>query len=63
MINLTLKEARKRKKLTLRDVAKKLNVTASTICKYENGTIIPKIDTINNMLKLYEVQYEQLKFF
>lgn len=62
MITLTLKEARKNKKLTLEEVAEKLNLTASTISKYENGTIIPKIDQINSLLKLYEVRYEELDF-
>lgn len=59
---MTLKEARKNKKLTLEEVAEKLNLTASTISKYENGTIIPKVDQIDNLLKLYEIQYEDLDF-
>lgn len=62
MIKLTLKEARKSKKFTLEEVAEKLNLTASTISKYENGTIIPKIDQINSLLKLYEVRYEEIEF-
>ncbi len=57
---MTLKEARKKKCLTLEEVAEKLNVTAPTISKYENGTIRPKSDQINILLKLYEVQYEEL---
>ena len=57
---MTLKEARKNKNLTLEEVAEKLNVTASTISKYETGTIRPKSDQINILLKLYEVQYEEL---
>ena len=58
---MTLKEARKRKKLTLEEVAEKLNLTASAISKYENGTVIPKIDQINVLLKLYDIQYEDLE--
>lgn len=59
---MTLKEARKRKNLKLKDVAKCLKITASTISKYEKGSIIPKADQVENLLKLYEVQFEDIEF-
>lgn len=60
-MKVTLKEARRNKKLTLEEVAEKLKVTASTVSKYENGTVIPKIDQIDVLLKLYDIQYEDLE--
>ena len=44
-----LKELRKEKKLTARDLAEKLSVHDSTIIRWENGTMVPTID------KLYEL--------
>lgn len=34
---MTLKNVRRKNKLTLNDLAKQLNIAASTLCKYENG--------------------------
>ena len=44
-----LKELRKEKKLSARELAEKLSVHDSTIIRWENGTMMPTID------KLYEI--------
>jgi len=44
-----LKELRKEKKLSARELAEKLSVHDSTIIRWENGTMLPTID------KLYEL--------
>lgn len=51
-----IKERRKELKLSLKDIANKLNVSESLISRYENGDItnIP-VDNIESLAKIYNV--------
>lgn len=68
--NEKLKEARLKKNLLLKDAAAKLDITPSTLSKYENGTIksIP-MSTLKKMGELYNYDYryffgwEKMTFF
>lgn len=49
---MTLKNIRRKNKLTLNDLAKQINIAPSTLCKYENGAQrVP--DDIKHILNTY----------
>ena len=50
---ITLKKLRKKKKLSQEQVARRLNLTKSSISGYENNIIMPGIDTIRAFSILY----------
>lgn len=50
-----IKQARKEKKLSQKDLAKKLDVTASMIGQYENDLRRPKPDTLKRIADALEV--------
>lgn len=53
-IGQRLKELRKEKKLTLKQVGDKLNVTATTISCYESETRKPSHEMIAKLAKIYD---------
>lgn len=57
---LTLKELRKKKKLSQEQVAKRLNLTKSSISGYENNIITPSIDTIRELAILFNTTSDYL---
>lgn len=50
---MTLKKLRNKKRLSQEQVAKRLNLTKSSISGYENNVIMPSIDTIRAFSMLY----------
>nr|DAT17514.1 MAG TPA: helix-turn-helix domain protein [Caudoviricetes sp.] len=50
-----LKMCRENAGLSLRQVAKKINKTAATVCKWENGKIEPYGDTLLQLCEIYNV--------
>ena len=50
---MTLKKLRNKKRLSQEQVAKRLNLTKSSISGYENNVIMPNIDTIRAFSMLY----------
>ena len=48
-----LKELRKRKKLTQKAVARKLNIDNSTLSGYERNIITPSIDILRSLAFIY----------
>jgi transcriptional regulator with XRE-family HTH domain len=57
-----LKEARKKKGLNLSDVAKQLNCGTSKIFYIENGERSLSIETLEDLITLYELSEEQSLF-
>ncbi|MCL2488177.1 MAG: helix-turn-helix domain-containing protein [Oscillospiraceae bacterium] len=55
-----MKELRKSKGLSQHQVAKKLDVTKSTISGYENNTRFPSFDAIPKIALLYNVSADYL---
>lgn len=55
-----LKRARKEKKLTQEEVAKRLGIDDTTISKYENDKSEPDNKTLNDLAGLYEVSVDYL---
>ena len=55
-----IRNHRKKRKLTLEDVAKRIGKSRSTISKYENGEIAIDIETLYELAEVCDVQVEQL---
>lgn len=55
-----LKEIRKRKGLTLRQVADQLSVSVNTVWRWENGTMEPSLDKLRRISSLYDVSTDEL---
>lgn len=55
MYGQRLKEARKKRNLTLINVGIKLNTTHATISRYENEKLEPNINTLKELCELYNV--------
>ena len=59
-MRITLKAARVNKGLTQVQVANSLNVTKKTVCSWENGKTMPKLDKIEPLCELYGVTYDDI---
>lgn len=55
-----LRRIRKNKKLTIRELAKKVNIAESTLSCYENGSRIPDLETLANIAKVLDVPTDLL---
>lgn len=60
MFQLVLKELRERYKLSQVELAKKLNLSASTIGMWESGRNKPEFDTIIKLAKIFNVSINYL---
>lgn len=58
----TFREARKRAKLTQKDVAKKLGVSETSLIYWEKGRRLPNLKYLDELCKLYGVYRGQLIF-
>lgn len=54
MLNLKLKEKRKEKKLTQEQMAKMLKISRIQYNRYENGKVLPKLNTLVKISKILE---------
>lgn len=50
-----LKQARNKSKLTLAATAEKLQINISTLTRYENDSVLPPLDKLETLAKLYNV--------
>ncbi len=57
-----LYELRKKKRISQREIAHVLNVSPSTVTRWEKGEVIPRDDKLNSLAKLLEVPPEYLKY-
>lgn len=55
-----IKDLRKDKKLSARELADKLSVSDSTIVRWENGTMMPTIDKLYELAKFFGVTADYL---
>lgn len=62
MINIgeKIKMLRKEKKLTQKELAKEIGVTASTVTKYENGQLEPNIEVLNRISNIFRISISAL---
>ena len=61
MKRMTLKAARVNTGLTQKQ-AEKLRVSNKTLCRWENGTSMPKANKIDDLCTLYGVCYDDIIF-
>ena len=59
-MKLRLAYLRRNAKMSQKDLAEKIGSTASTISKYENGTLEPNLDTLERMADLFGVSMDFL---
>lgn len=55
-----LKEERKKRNLTQREIAEMLNISQSAYAKYENGQATPTTDNIKILSKFYNLSADYL---
>ena len=60
MFNEKLIELRKQNSHTQESIAKQLHVSRSLIAKWEQGRAYPTLDDLNNILKLYNLEFDDL---
>lgn len=60
MFNEKLKELRKQNSHTQESIAKQLHVSRSLIAKWEQGRAYPTLDDLENVLKLYNLDFDDL---
>ena len=63
MPKFTLAAARKNAGLTQKQVAEKLNISNSTLVKWEKGIAFPKPHQVIPICKLYNMDYDDIIFF
>ena len=61
-MRLTLKALRINNNLTQLEASKKLGISESTLNNYENHKSYPDVPTIEKILKLYKVNYDDIIF-
>lgn len=62
MSKITLKAARVNANYTQKDAAKALNVSNKTLCSWEKGASMPRVEKIDAICKLYGVSYDNIIF-
>jgi len=62
MPKITLKAARVNAGLTQKEAAKRINVSNKTLCNWESGASMPKVDKIDAICDLYNIAYDNIIF-
>ena len=60
MFSEKLKQLRKKNKITQEQLAKMLGLERSSVAKYESKSIIPSIDTLTRIAKIFNVSIDYL---
>ena len=60
MLGDKIKLYRENKKMTQKDIAKILEVSAGTISKYESGSLEPSIESLKRLANLFEISIDEL---
>lgn len=59
---ITLKAARVNAGLNQKEAAERLNISESTLSKYESGKSFPDVPMIQNIEVLYKISYRDIIF-
>ena len=59
-IGVRIRQLRIKQNLTQKELADKIGITASTVTKYENGSLEPNISCIKSLYKLFNVTTDYL---
>jgi len=61
-VKVTLRALRVNSRLTIEEASKKLKIGKETLRNYENNKTSPDQKTLNRILDLYQVNYEDVLF-
>lgn len=59
-LGATIKELRKKQNMTQKELARYLNVSEATICKYENNTATPPFETLRTLAATFNISMDIL---
>lgn len=59
-LGATIKELRKKQKLTQKELANKLNVSEASMSKYEANTATPQFETLRSLAVIFNVSMDTL---
>ena len=62
MKTYSLKSIRINAGLTLEEASKKIGISKSTLYNYEHFKTTPDIDIIKNIMQIYNVSYDDIRF-
>ena len=62
MLKISLKSARVNAKYSQKEASKLLGVSNKTLGSWESGATVPKVDMIDKICRLYNVNYDNLIF-
>ncbi len=62
-IKISMSAARINAGLSQTQAAKKLNITRETLGAWEKGRAVPRVDQACRMAELYDVPFDNIKFF
>lgn len=62
MVKITLRAARVNKGISQREAAQLLNVSKKTFSNWENGKTMPKLDKIEPLCEMLDVQYNDIRW-
>ena len=62
MLKITLEAARVNAGFSQKVAAQKLNISNTTLGKWENGETFPTADKINDICELYGIHYDHINF-
>lgn len=58
---MTLKQLRESRSMSQNDVARRLDVTVTTVYKWENGRAEPQPKYVRDLAELYSVSLDEIK--
>jgi transcriptional regulator with XRE-family HTH domain len=62
MLKISLEAARRNAGFTQKQAAAALGISNKTLCQWEKGVSIPRIDKIEAICALYHVAYDNIDF-
>ena len=59
-LGATIRDLRKKQNMTQKALAKALDVSEATICKYENNTSVPPFETLRTLAVIFNISMDTL---
>ena len=59
-LGATIRDLRKKQNMTQKGLARRLNVSEATICKYENNTATPPFETLRTIAVTFNISMDTL---
>ncbi|MBQ3427346.1 MAG: helix-turn-helix transcriptional regulator [Clostridia bacterium] len=59
-MGLTIKTLRKKNHLTQKNLAKRLNISETSVSKYESNTVTPPLDVLRSMSTVFHISMDEM---